>query len=312
MRLSRQELLLVLIAMIWGGTFLAVHHALAYTGPLFFVGARFLVAALLLALLTFRTLGRPTRTELVAGACIGVAIGASNAMQTVGLQTIPSSTSAFITALYVPLVPLLQWAFLRRPPTLMACLGIILAFVGLILVANPEGTSLNFGAGEYWTLVGALAIAVEIILISAFSNRVDVGRVTVIQLLVASVLSFLVMWPAGERVPAFSWTLVVIVVTLGAASALIQFGMNWAQKTVSPTRATVIYSGEPVWAGIIGRIAGERLPMLALFGGVLIVLGVLVSELPLPAWLRGLLLRRSHRAEGRGDVPGTNQRDHSP
>ncbi|MNC54096.1 hypothetical protein D3C75_1035590 [compost metagenome] len=55
--------------------------------------------------------------------------------------------------------------------------------------------------------------------------------------------------------------------------------MNWAQKSVSPTRATLIYAGEPVWAGIVGRIAGERLPGIALFGGLLIVIAVIVSEL---------------------------------
>jgi drug/metabolite transporter (DMT)-like permease len=55
--------------------------------------------------------------------------------------------------------------------------------------------------------------------------------------------------------------------------------MNWAQRSVSPTRATVIYAGEPVWAGLVGRIAGERLPGVALLGCALIVLGVLVSEL---------------------------------
>ena len=63
------------------------------------------------------------------------------------------------------------------------------------------------------------------------------------------------------------------------ASALIQFVMNWAQRMVDPTRAAIIYAGEPVWAGVFGRVAGERLPLLALFGGCLVVLGVLVSEL---------------------------------
>ncbi len=58
--------------------------------------------------------------------------------------------------------------------------------------------------------------------------------------------------------------------------------MNWAQRNVSPTRATVIYTGEPVWAGIIfGRLAGERLPLLALVGAAFIIAGVLVSELKL-------------------------------
>ena len=60
-----------------------------------------------------------------------------------------------------------------------------------------------------------------------------------------------------------------------------QVAMNWAQKSVSPTRATLIYAGEPVWAGIVGRIAGDRLPGLALLGGLLIVIAVVVSELKL-------------------------------
>ena len=54
--------------------------------------------------------------------------------------------------------------------------------------------------------------------------------------------------------------------------------MNWAQKVVPPTRATLIYAGEPVWGGIVGRIAGDRLPPLALLGGALIVVAVVVSE----------------------------------
>jgi drug/metabolite transporter (DMT)-like permease len=66
---------------------------------------------------------------------------------------------------------------------------------------------------------------------------------------------------------------------LGAASCLIQLTMNWAQRSVSPTRATIIYAAEPVWAAIIGRIAGERLPPIAILGAVFIVAGSLVSEL---------------------------------
>jgi drug/metabolite transporter (DMT)-like permease len=75
--------------------------------------------------------------------------------------------------------------------------------------------------------------------------------------------------------------LVVVALGLGIFSAIIQVTMNWAQRSVSPTRATVIYTGEPVWAGIFGRIAGERLPLLALVGAAFIVAGVLVSELKL-------------------------------
>ncbi|MCG8295520.1 DMT family transporter [Pseudomonas entomophila] len=278
-RLSKAELVLVFITMLWGGTFLIVHNVMTVSGPMFFVGLRFAAAALFVGLVSARSLPGLTFTELKAGVLIGVSIMLGYGLQTMGLQTISSSQSAFITALYVPFVPLLQWLVLGRRPGLMPSLGIGLAFAGLMLLAGPEGGALHFSEGELVTLVSAVAIAGEIILISRYAGKVDVRRVTVVQLATASVLAFLMIVPTQERLPDFSWLLLVSAVGLGAMSAVIQVAMNWAQKSVSPTRATLIYAGEPVWAGIVGRIAGERLPGVALLGGLLIVLAVVVSEL---------------------------------
>lgn len=276
-----QEAILILITMFWGGTFLAVQYAMTMSGPFFFVGLRFATAALAVALLSLKTLRGLTWLEVKAGVFIGISIAIGYSMQTWGLQTIPSSKSAFITAMYVPLVPVLQWICLGKMPGIMSWIGVLLAFIGLIFLAGPDGTTLTLGAGEIITLISALAIAAEIILISAWAGKVDIKRVTIVQLATASVVAFATMIPAGESVPALTPGLWGIALGLGIFSAIIQVTMNWAQRSVSPTRATVIYTGEPVWAGIFGRLAGERLPMLALLGGALIVLGVLVSELKL-------------------------------
>jgi drug/metabolite transporter (DMT)-like permease len=219
-------------------------------------------------------------------------------LQTLGLQTIDSSTSAFITAMYVPLVPLAQWAVFRKRPPAMAFVGAGLAFVGLLFIAGPDAFALTLGAGEIATMISTLPIAAEIILISLFAGKIDLGRITVIQLLTAGVLGLLTMPVVGEDVPEFSWIWVGCAVGLGAASCLIQLTMNWAQKSVSPTRATIIYAGEPVWAGVIGRIAGERLPATALIGGALVVLGILASELK-------IVRRRGRESSHPGILRGT-------
>ncbi|HDS1153487.1 TPA: DMT family transporter [Pluralibacter gergoviae] len=276
-----QEALLILITLFWGGTFLAVQYAVTMSGPLFFVGLRFATATLALGLLSWRKMAGLTLAEFRAGVAIGVSIALGYSLQTWGLQSISSSKSAFITAMYVPLVPLLQWVCLRRLPGLMSWLGIALAFGGLILLAGPQGNTLTPGTGELLTLAAALATAAEIILIGAWAGNVDVRRVTVVQLGTASLIAFTLMGPAGESVPVFTPGLLTVAVGLGVFSAIIQLTMNWAQRSISPTRATVIYTGEPVWAGVFGRIAGERLPGLALLGAMLIVAGVLVSELKL-------------------------------
>lgn len=278
-RPSKAEWVLIFITVLWGGTFLLVHKVMTVSGPMFFVGLRFAAAALFVAMVSARSLSGLTTTELKAGFLIGVSIMLGYGLQTVGLQTISSSQSAFITALYVPFVPLLQWVILGRRPGLMPSIGISLAFIGLMLLAGPNGRSLQFSPGEIATVVSAVAIAAEIILISRFAGKVDVRRVTVVQLATASALSFLMIVPTQEALPDFSWLLVLSAVGLGAMSAAIQVAMNWAQKSVSPTRATLIYAGEPVWGGVFGRLAGERLPGAALVGALLIVIAVVVSEL---------------------------------
>ena len=276
--IGRPEMALIGITLLWGGTFLIVHQAMRHSGPLFFVGLRFGTAALMALPFALPVLRGVTRREWLAGTMIGSGIFCGYTLQTWGLQTIPSSTSAFITAAYVPLVPILQWAILRRRPRLASWVGVALAFVGLLLIAAPaEGLSL--GRGEALTLASTLAIALEIIFISLWAGRVDVARVTFIQLAVTSLLAFACMVPAGEAVPPFSWIVTLSACGLGLMTALIQLVMNWAQRSVSATRATLIYAGEPVWAGLIGWIAGERLPASALLGGVLVVAAVIVSEI---------------------------------
>ncbi len=271
--------MLIFITMIWGGTFLAVHLAMQVSGPFFFVGLRFAAATLVLTLFSLRSLRGLTWYELKAGVFIGIAIMFGYGLQTVGLQTISSSQSAFITAMYVPMVPLLQWLVLGRFPGVMAWVGVLLAFSGLMLLAAPSSADMALSIGEILTLIGTLGMAAEIILIGAYAGKVNVKRVTVVQLATASLAAFLMMVPTGESVPPYSNYLLYSAVGLGLASAIIQVTMNWAQRSVSPTRATVIYAGEPVWAGLVGRIAGERLPGVALLGCALIVLGVLVSEM---------------------------------
>src|SRR5690606_31389110 len=81
---SRQELALIAVTMIWGGTFLAVQMALTASGALFFVGLRFGVAALLAALVSFNVLRGLTLREVLAGASIGVCIFFGYALQTYG------------------------------------------------------------------------------------------------------------------------------------------------------------------------------------------------------------------------------------
>lgn len=273
------QLALILITLIWGGSFITVQYGLKFASPMFFVGCRFAAAMLFVSLFSWKDLTAIQLKEIAAGAVIGLVIALGYGTQTIGLQSISSSESAFLTALYVPLVPILLWLFFRKTPQFMTWCGTVLAFLGLVFLTGNGFGAIQLSFGQIITLLGSIAIAMEIILIGFFAGKVNVRRVTVIQLGFASIFAFCMMPLAGESWnPVFSWPLVIILTGLGFASAAIQLVMNWAQRAVDPAQAAIIYSGEPVWAALIGRIAGERLPLLPILGGVLVVLGVIVSE----------------------------------
>jgi drug/metabolite transporter (DMT)-like permease len=279
------DLALWAVAFVWGGTFLVTRIALgAGCGPFFFVGLRFGAAAFATALILRGRLFGATRQDWIAAIAIGLPMAAGYLLQTGGLRSVSSSMSAFLTALYVPLVPLIQWVALKRAPQLMSWIGIGLAFIGLVVIANPTGASLGFGPGEWMTLASAVAFSAEIILIGRFAERIDAGRVALIDLTMVAVAGFVAMPFAGERLPALSPVILTCGIGLGVASAFIQLAMNWAQRTVSPTRATLIYASEPVFAGVLGRLAGERLGPTGWAGAALIFAGVLIGELKPRRW----------------------------
>ena len=113
--LSRQEIALVLVTMLWGSTFLIIQIAMQHSGPLFFVGVRFKIAGGM-ALLLFRKhmAGSPPRST--PGRHRQRHSSSATSCRPTACRRSSSSQSAFITALYVPIVPLLQWAVLKKPP----------------------------------------------------------------------------------------------------------------------------------------------------------------------------------------------------
>ncbi|PZK58058.1 EamA family transporter, partial [Staphylococcus aureus] len=127
---------LILITFIWGGTFLAVKYALNFSSPMFFVGCRFACAATIIGLFSYQHLKHITRQDLWAGALIGCMVTIGYGTQTVGLQTVCSSEPAFLTALYVPLVPVLLWLIFRKVPHFMIWIGALCAFMGLVLLTG--------------------------------------------------------------------------------------------------------------------------------------------------------------------------------
>lgn len=269
---------LVIITMIWGGTFLVAQKTAQVSGPFTYLALCFGVGALTLALIFHKRLTKLTRYELFMGIIIGFFLFAGYALQTNGLLYTSASKSGFITGLYVPLVPLLSFVFLRQKPGWTALLGIVLSVIGLVLVSIDNSFNLVFGLGEILTLGCAVAFTMHIVCISKFVPRADAINLAIIQLALTSLLCFIAIPIAGEPLRLPSMPVLIVTLLVGTLDmAFCFFTMNRAQQYLSSTRATLIYALEPVWAGLFGFLAGQGLSLFAWFGCGCIFLGMIVG-----------------------------------
>lgn len=267
------ELVLLLVTAIWGATFLATRVALQGTGPFTLLFVRFLLGALAIAAFVRR---RPSSRQLGAGMLIGLVTAIAIGSQTIGLKSVESARAAFLTALYVPLVPMLQGPLTGVRPGRPAAMGAGLAFIGLTLLSCDGRFSFHFGLGEALMLVGALASALQIILVGRFAAEGEASATTAIQLGSIALLTLSGAATEGLRMSPLAFGLAAGLGLFATAGAL--YAMNWAQRSVSPSKATLLYALEPVWAAGFGLAAGETMSVSVAVGGLLVVMGAVIGE----------------------------------
>lgn len=278
------DLLLVLVTIIWGSTFLLVKNTIKLSGPFTFLAICYGIGTVTLALIFHKRLLRITRAELTSGLLIGIFLFTGYACQTVGLQYTPVSKAGFITGMSVPLVPVFSFFILRQKPALKAILGIVLSIIGLALISINNEFNFVFSPGETLILCCAFAFAMHIVSISKFAPGANATNLVIVQLALTSLLSFLAMPFAHEAYispPLIVWGAGLFMGVADLAFCLLM--MNWVQQFVSSTRATLVYSLEPMWAALFGYLlAGEILSIPAWFGCSCILMGMIIGVLRIP------------------------------
>ena len=286
-RALKAHILLVLVTFVWAATFVVIKDAVEQdASPLMFNFVRMLLATFTLGVVFHRELTRITRPTLLAGAVTGIFLGLGYEFQTSGLRLTTASKSAFITGISVVLVPLFLILFWRRKIRTWTGLGVIAAIIGLFLLTVPAsqsglGSWESVNRGDLLTLGCAISFGFQIIFLGRATERHPFAQIGFLQVATSAVLMGIAA-PALEH-PHIAWTsrvvwAIVITALLGTAAAFtIQ---AWAQQFTSPTHTALIFSLEPVFAWITSYVVlGERLGARAAIGALLILAGVLLSEL---------------------------------
>ncbi len=277
---TEAELLMVLVALIWGITFVLVKNALADIGPFLFLGIRFTLAFLVLAAFSYKNLKKVQDTTLAAGCLIGFFLFVGYVFQTVGLQYTSSSNAGFITGVSVVLVPIMIAVKNRKMPAWQTTLTVFMAAVGLFLLSVPTG-EITLGYGDFLVLICAFGFALHIVFVDHYSHRHNAVAITGIQILFVGILCMITglltePWPSHFTMNAIT----AIIVTSVFATSMAFLLQNYLQKFSTPTRFAVVLTTEPVFAAIAGYFwAGEILSRRAYFGAGLILLAMLLSIL---------------------------------
>ena len=282
-RSLKAHILLVLITLIWGSNFVVIKNALADISPLFFNAVRMSLAAVALAAVFHRELGRFTAASLRSGLLVGIFLFVGNELQTVGLKYTTPSKSAFLTGVSVVLVPVLLALFWKRGLNRWTAAGVVLALAGLYLLTVPASAGLNLRSmnqGDLFTLGAAVVFAFHIIFIEHATRTQGWQQITVVQVAVTAVLMILTV-PVAEKVyvvwsPPVIWGIGVT----GFLSLALAFAIQaWAQQFTPATHTALIFTLEPVFAWLTSFIfLGERLGTRAGLGAACILAGLLISE----------------------------------
>lgn len=285
-RSAKAHILLVLITFAWGSTFVLVKNALHDSSPLLLNGLRMAIAAVTLAIYFRKEFAGMTRASIRGGVIVGLFLGVGYACQTAGLTMTTPSKSAFLTGMSVVLVPVLLAVGWRKKVDRWTLVGVIAAFLGLYLLTVPgssEGmfTLQGVNRGDVLTLGCAIAFAFQIILVGRAAAKHPFAHIVLLQIITCAVLN-LAGAPLLERVHiVFSarviWATLITSLICTAAAFTVQ---AWAQQFIPPTHTALIFALEPVFAWVTSfAVEGERMGLRAGLGAILILAGILASEL---------------------------------
>lgn len=268
---------LLVVTASWGSTFFLIKDVVARMPVPDFLAARFVVAAVVLAAFRPRAVARLPRAARWQAATLGLVYGLAQILQTAGLQHTSASVSGFVTGMYVVLTPLLAGVLLHQRVGAVAWSAVGVATAGLAVLSLH---GLAVGYGELLTLGCAALYALHIVGLGAWSGGRDAYGLSVVQMAVIAGVCLLAALPDGLTLPpdASAWGGVVYTALVAGALALLL--QTWAQAHLSPTRAAVIMTTEPVFAGLFAVwLGGEALTLRVVVGGALVLAAMYLAEL---------------------------------
>lgn len=278
------NLVLLLIALIWGFGFVPQRLGMDYLGPAAFNGLRFLLGAL--SLLPVLCLSRSVNIEslfnwptLRLSLLLGSILFAGATFQQISIQFTSLANVGFITGLYVIVVPIIGF-FIGYRYKIIVWLGGFIAIAGLYLMTGSNGAIAL--KGDVLALIGSVFWAIHMLVLAKKAAQHNQLVLAFYQFLFCGLLSVLVASGFEDRLlpevaTGYIWALLNGIIVVGVAFTLQVFVMEHAE----PFAASLILALEAVFGAIAGYlIFDEQLAAAGLVGALMMFMGCVLAQLP--------------------------------
>jgi drug/metabolite transporter (DMT)-like permease len=277
------NLLLLLAGAVWGMGFIAQSTAMDDIGPYTFVGARFVIASIVLLPLAIYESKRATRKLPVIAylqfIVIGAVLFAAMALQQVGLLTTTVTNSGVLTGLYVVIVPILALLIFREIPHYIIWPSVVLTFAGIFLLSGGHLSALT--KGDILTIMCAVGNALQVILITRYV--IKYARPLTFSFMQFATIAILgSISGLGFETTEMTSLLPALpeILYAGIFSSALAFTIQAvAQRYTTAPQTAIFMSSEVLFAALFGAILlGERIPAIGYLGGLLIFTAMILTE----------------------------------
>ncbi|QEY34094.1 EamA family transporter [Caproiciproducens galactitolivorans] len=279
------DLGLVFITIIWGSGFVVVKNTVDAIPPGYMIAMRFGIAVGLMCLIFFNRLKKLNWNCIKSGIILGLLMFISYYLQTVGIQYTTAGNNAFLTAVYVVVVPFLYWIIRKEKPDAYNIFAALLCIVGIGLLTLRSGFSMN--TGDMLSLFCGITFAAQIVAVSILAEKNDPILISFTQFVVTAIFAFAVALFTEPFPEEMDTNAVLSTFYIGICCTLIALVLQTVcQKYTPPARASLIMSLESLFGSIFGIIfLSESLTMKTFFGSILIFLSIMISEMK-PSFLK--------------------------
>lgn len=277
---KKGEVLLLFTAIIWGTAFIFQSISAELIGPFLFNGSRFFLGGLVILPFLFKKdPNNDFKKEIQSGIILGIIMFIAPNLQQFAMANTSAGKAGFMTSLYIILVPILSFIFLKKRISKRIFISLVLAMIGLYLLC---GASLDFRFSDISLILCAFFFALQIIVVEHYVKWVNPLKMSCLQYLIAGGLSLICAFIFEDfNLTNYASALPSILYT-GIFSTAVAYTLQIiGQKTVDATVASIIMSLESTIAALSGYIfLHQSLSLYELEGCILMFCAVILSQLP--------------------------------